>query len=142
MPLPVSGTVCGLPPALSETERLAARLPLAVGLKVTETVQPAPAASVLGRIGHLLACPPSHAPAFDARPQRLRPIYMTLGLRAEPFHDDPRVQDDVGHRASRSARIARVDSSTGPAAKSPSRRARARRETRVDPGPSERSASR
>jgi len=57
VPLPVSGTVCGLPVALSVTEMLAVRLPVAVGVKVTEMVQLAPAASVLGLSGQVLVCP-------------------------------------------------------------------------------------
>jgi hypothetical protein len=53
VPLPVSGTVCGLPPALSVTERLAVRLPVVVGVNVTEMAQLAPAASVAGLTGHV-----------------------------------------------------------------------------------------
>jgi hypothetical protein len=57
IPLPVSETVCGLPLALSVTDTLALRLPLAVGLNVTEIVQFAPAASVLGLSGHVFVWP-------------------------------------------------------------------------------------
>src|ERR1700674_1813117 len=39
LPVPVSGTLCGLAPPLSVTDTAAARLPVAVGLKVTLTVQ-------------------------------------------------------------------------------------------------------
>ena len=46
VPLPLSPTVCGLPGALSTTERVALRVPIAVGLKVMLMVQPAPAPSV------------------------------------------------------------------------------------------------
>lgn len=38
-PVPVSATVCGLPVALSVIDRLAVRVPLAVGLNVTLTTQ-------------------------------------------------------------------------------------------------------
>ena len=61
VPVPVSGTVWGLPPALSVTEMLAVRLPLALGLKLTESVQLAPAASVLGLIGQVFVWPKSAA---------------------------------------------------------------------------------
>ena len=39
MPVPVSGTVCGLPRALSAMETDAVRVPVAVGLNVTLIVQ-------------------------------------------------------------------------------------------------------
>ena|SRR5215469_16502057 len=39
VPIPLSGTRCGLPAALSVTLRAALRVPLAVGLKVTLEVQ-------------------------------------------------------------------------------------------------------
>lgn len=38
-PVPVSGAVCGLPPPLSATLRVALRAPVAVGLKATLTAQ-------------------------------------------------------------------------------------------------------
>jgi len=47
-PVPVSGTVCGLPVALSPTETAALRAPVAVGLNVTLIVQFAFAASDAG----------------------------------------------------------------------------------------------
>jgi hypothetical protein len=61
VPVPVSGTVWGLPAALSVTEMLAVRLPLALGLKLTENVQLPPAASVLGLVGHVFVWPKSAA---------------------------------------------------------------------------------
>jgi hypothetical protein len=54
VPVPVSGTVCGLFTALSVMERLAVRVPLAVGLKVSVTVHVPLTASVLGLSGHVL----------------------------------------------------------------------------------------
>jgi hypothetical protein len=45
MPVPVSGTLCGLPAALSVTLTLAVRVPLAVGVKVTLIEHDAPAAT-------------------------------------------------------------------------------------------------
>lgn len=52
-PVPESATVCGLPAALSVTETVAPRLPVAVGVKVTEMVHVAAAASVPG---HVFVC--------------------------------------------------------------------------------------
>jgi hypothetical protein len=43
LPVPVSDTVCGEPPASSVTVRVPLRVPPAVGVKVTETAQFAPA---------------------------------------------------------------------------------------------------
>src|SRR5713226_444603 len=45
VPVPVSATVCGLPPALSVTETAPVREPAAVGVKVAEIVQVPAAAS-------------------------------------------------------------------------------------------------
>jgi hypothetical protein len=50
VPVPLSGTCCGLPAALSVTLTAALRVPLAVGLKVTLIVQLAPAASELPQV--------------------------------------------------------------------------------------------
>ena len=49
-PLPVRATVCGEPVALSEKEIAPVAVPVAVGLKSTETVQLAPAANVLAQV--------------------------------------------------------------------------------------------
>src|ERR671930_910466 len=46
VPVPVSGTVCGLPGALSVRVNAADRVPESVGEKVIETLQLVPAASV------------------------------------------------------------------------------------------------
>ena len=46
IPVPVRGTVCGLPKMLSLTAILAVRLPVAVGLKLVLMVQDLPGASV------------------------------------------------------------------------------------------------
>lgn len=56
IPVPLSATLCGLPAALSVTVRVAGRLPVAVGLNVTEMVQVEPGASVAGPIGHAFVC--------------------------------------------------------------------------------------
>ena len=44
---------------------------------------------------------------------RSRGLEMTLAVSAKPLQDDGGVEDDLGHRASRSARIATVESSGG-----------------------------
>ena len=54
VPEPLKATDCGLPEALSMKVRLALRLPVAVGVKVTLMVQEAPAASVLELLGQSL----------------------------------------------------------------------------------------
>lgn len=60
-PVPVRPTLSGLSPALSVNCRLAVRLPAAVGVKLTETVQFAPAAKVAEPVGQVLVCPKSVA---------------------------------------------------------------------------------
>ena len=45
VPIPLSGTFCGLPAALSLTDKAALRAPAAVGLNVTLIVQLEPAAN-------------------------------------------------------------------------------------------------
>ena len=54
--MPVRPTVCGLPAALSLTVSVPLRLPIAVGLKVTQLVL---LARVAGLMGQLLLCPKS-----------------------------------------------------------------------------------
>src|SRR5205823_4235683 len=55
VPFPLSGTVCGLPPALSATDSVPVRALEAVGVKVTLIEQLAPAAKVAGLVGQALA---------------------------------------------------------------------------------------
>ena len=50
VPIPLSGTFCGLPAALSVMLRAAVRVPEAVGLNLMLIVQLAPAASVLTQV--------------------------------------------------------------------------------------------
>jgi len=50
VPMPLSVTFCGLPLALSVMLSAAVRVPDAVGLKVTLTVQLAPAANELPQV--------------------------------------------------------------------------------------------
>lgn len=54
VPVPVSVTNCGLERPLSVTVSVAFRLPWALGVKVIEMVQVAPAARVAGLCGQLL----------------------------------------------------------------------------------------
>src|SRR5258708_10052931 len=50
VPVPLRETVCGLPGALSVTDSVPLRFPICVGLKVTLTVQLAPAANELPQV--------------------------------------------------------------------------------------------
>ena len=50
VPVPVSGTVCGDPLALSVMVKVPVRVPVAVGVKVTLMVQFAPAATVAPQV--------------------------------------------------------------------------------------------
>src|SRR5258708_5462674 len=61
MPLPERATVCGLPLALSAIERLAGSPLVVLGVKVTEMVQLAPAASVVEPDGQVVVCAKSAA---------------------------------------------------------------------------------
>lgn len=56
VPVPVNETDCGLPGALSVTVRVPSRVPVVVGLNVTETVQFAPVLSDDGLNGQVLVC--------------------------------------------------------------------------------------
>ena len=49
-PVPLNATDCGLPDALSAIDKLALRVPSAVGVKVTLMVQEAPGASELEQV--------------------------------------------------------------------------------------------
>src|SRR5436853_129804 len=55
VPLPLSGIICGLPPASTASDSVPLRAPEAVGVKVTLMVQFAPAAKVAGLVGQALA---------------------------------------------------------------------------------------
>jgi len=55
-PVPDRATVCGLVLALSVIVRVPVRVPRAFGVKVTEIVQPVPAANVLGVNGQFEVC--------------------------------------------------------------------------------------
>src|SRR5437763_12991764 len=65
VPLPVSATVCGLPPALSTTDSVPVRAPETVGVKVTSMVQFAPAANVAGLVGQAIGRAHVCTPATD-----------------------------------------------------------------------------
>jgi len=54
IPLPLKLTVCGLPLALSVILSVSVLVPSALGVKVTEILQLAPAARVAGLIGQVL----------------------------------------------------------------------------------------
>ena len=55
-PVPVRDTVCGLPGALSFMDNVPETVPAVVGVNVTETVQLALPASVLGESGQFEVC--------------------------------------------------------------------------------------
>src|SRR5712691_3561301 len=61
VPVPVSGTVCGLPGASSVTLTVAARAPVAVGAKLTPRKQWLPAAKLLAPVGQAGVAPPAAA---------------------------------------------------------------------------------
>jgi hypothetical protein len=56
VPVPDRLAVCGLPGALSEMDKVPVRVPSAVGVKVTEIAQLAPAPNVLGDNGQVEVC--------------------------------------------------------------------------------------
>jgi len=56
VPVPDRLAACGLPGALSEMDRVPVRVPSAVGVKVTEIAQLAPAPKVLGDNGQVEVC--------------------------------------------------------------------------------------
>lgn len=62
MPVPVSGTVCGLPLALSLMLNVAERILATVGEKVTPALMLLPGATVAGSAGGLRAKSPGFAP--------------------------------------------------------------------------------
>lgn len=83
VPVPVRGTVCGLPVALSATLTLADRAPVAVGLKVTPTAQLNPAPSELAPSGQavpLVGAPRLKSPGLV--PVRVIPVIFSV---AEPL---------------------------------------------------------
>ena len=65
VPVPESDTVCGLVDELSVMTSFPVRVPMAVGVKVIETVQLAPAASVCGANGQFVVCAKSAVTETD-----------------------------------------------------------------------------
>jgi len=76
VPVPVNGTVCGLPVALSVTDTLAARLPADVGLKITVIMQFCPAARVAGFMGHVVV---------SGKSLLLAPVTVMLAMVSDAF---------------------------------------------------------
>jgi len=69
VPVPDRLAVCALPGALSEMDRVPVRVPSAVGVKVTEIAQLAPAPNVLGDNGQVEVCaksPEVETPQIDS----------------------------------------------------------------------------
>jgi hypothetical protein len=92
LPLPSRETVCGLPVALSATERVPFRLPEALGVKATLIVQFFPGASVERQ---LLACPKFAVAAILAMRSVAVPELVSVmgsGWLAAPTTSTPKVK--------------------------------------------------
>src|SRR5258708_19057470 len=76
VPVPLREPVCGLPGALSATDSVPLRFPICVGLKVTLTVQLAPAANELPQVW-VCAKSPASVPVI-AIPQIVKLIVPTF----------------------------------------------------------------
>lgn len=101
VPVPVSGTICGLPLASSAIETLALRLPVAAGENVTDTEHAVFTASVLGEVGQVLVC--ANSPAFvPVSPMLLiesgaLPVFVNVTVCAAavvPTRCDPKLKLD------------------------------------------------
>jgi hypothetical protein len=80
-PVPVNGTVCGLPPALSVTVSVPARAPRAVGANVTLIVQVFAAGAggnVAGGIGQLFVCAKSPEAAMELMVNAPVPVLVSV----------------------------------------------------------------
>jgi len=82
-PVPVSGTDCGLPDALSVNVKDADLAPLLVGENVTLTVQAAPPASVDGLLGQLLKLIANWLASVPVREKPVKvtgmlPVFVTI----------------------------------------------------------------
>jgi hypothetical protein len=76
-PLPASDTVCGLLFALSVIVRVPVRLPVAVGVNVTLTVQFAPAAT---EVPHVFVCAKSPETAIDDTLSAVPRLFVTVSV--------------------------------------------------------------
>ena len=76
VPVPVRGTVCGLPGASSVTLTLATRAPVAVGAKLTPRKQWLPAAKLLAPVGQAGVAPP--AGATKLKSPGFAPVFVML----------------------------------------------------------------
>ena len=79
-PLPVNGTVCGLPPALSVIVSVPARAPSAVGANVTLMMQFAPAAKLAPQ--GLLEIAKSPEAAIEVIVNALAPVFVRVTVFA------------------------------------------------------------
>src|ERR1700737_387443 len=79
IPVPVSGTLCGLALALSATWTEPFREPSAVGVHVTETVQNAPTATV---VVQLLVCAKWQGAVFLVMFKVALPLFVIVNVRA------------------------------------------------------------
>src|SRR5215470_6242597 len=81
-PVPDNGTVCGLPPALSEIVRFPVLAPTTVGVNVTLMVQFAPAASVAGSIPHVFVSAKSPEVPIELIVNVLVPLFVRVTVCA------------------------------------------------------------
>src|SRR5690348_14262242 len=86
MPVPESGTFCGLPAALSVTRSAPARGPATVGVKVTDTRQLAPAAT---GAPHALAAEKSPVADTEVIVSGWFPVFATVTVFGAPGENRP-----------------------------------------------------
>jgi len=82
MPVPLRGTLCGLPAALSVIDSETARLPLAAGVKVTFTVVLFPGGTVIGSVPAVKPKLPALAPVIARFVITRLPVPALLTLMA------------------------------------------------------------
>ena len=78
-PVPLSATLCGLPVALSAIENVPVRVPVAVGVKMTDTVQLDPAATLLPQ---LFVCEKSPVTEIEVMLKLAVPVLLTVNVCA------------------------------------------------------------
>src|SRR6267378_6356778 len=81
-PVPVNGTVCGLPPALSVIVSVPVRAPTAVGANVTLIMQFAPAAREAGSVPHVFVSTKSPEAATVLIVNVLVPVFVRVTVFA------------------------------------------------------------
>lgn len=79
LPLPESATICGLPAALSAMRSVPVRVPVAVGVKVTFTLQAVPGGSVAGK-PHVFVWVKSPEAVMVISPKLLLPVLLMVTI--------------------------------------------------------------